>query len=187
MALGLHNQKASQANLTGIGMATEPDQYINTFQKMKTRRVGVIYNPAKSAWYLHLARKAADEAGIQLITREVSAPRETIGQLATLADKVDALWMLPDSTAVTKESIEAYFHFGQQHAVPVVSFAPNYLGLGAAAIVELDRVHIGRQADAIVSQLLKGSAIANFPVIFPKGSTVKTNPSVLKHLSTPQF
>ena len=82
--------------------------------------------------------------------REVSAPRETLEQLATLAGKVDALWMLPDSTAVTRETTEAYFRFGQQQTVPVVSFAANYLGLGAAAVLEIDRIAMGRQADAMV-------------------------------------
>lgn len=181
MSLGVHNRKHSQPNLTGIGMYAPPEQYIALFKNMKTRRVGMIYNPARSDWYLRLARQAAEEAGIELVTREVSAPRETVERLSTLADKVDALWMLPDSTAVTRESTEAYFRFGQQQAVPVVSFAANYLGLGAAAVLEIDRVAIGRQADAMIAALLSGDRIEDMPLSFPSGITVRTNPSVFRH------
>jgi putative ABC transport system substrate-binding protein len=181
MALGIHNRKAAQPNLTGIGMYAPTEQYINMFKALKTRRVGVIYNPARSGWYLRQARQAAEEAGIELVTREVSTPRETIGKLPTLAGKVDALWMLPDSTAVKRETTEAYFQFAMQQGIPVVSFAANYLGLGAAAVLEIDRVALGRQADAMVAALLKGG---NTPPVFPNGITVKTNSSVLRRLGS---
>jgi putative tryptophan/tyrosine transport system substrate-binding protein len=184
MSLGIHSLKPSHPNLTGIGMFAPPEHYIGMFQAMKTRHVGVIYNPSRSGWYLRLARQVAEEAGIELVTREISAPRETIERLATLAGKVDALWMLPDSTAVTRETTEAYFRFGQQQAVPVVSFAANYLGLGAAAALEIDRIAIGRQAGAMVAALLRGNRIDSVPLGFPNGITVKTNPSVLRRLGT---
>ncbi|GAC1465260.1 MAG: ABC transporter substrate binding protein [Desulfuromonadaceae bacterium] len=185
MSLGIHDMKASHPNLTGIGMFAPPERYISMFQTMKTRRVGVIYNPARSGWYLRLARLAAENAGIELVTREVSAPRETAERLSTLAGKVDALWMLPDSTAVTRETTEAYFRFGQQQAVPVISFAANYLGLGAAAVLEIDWIAMGRQADAMVAALLRGKRIDSIPLGFPNGITVKTNPGVLRRLGSP--
>jgi putative ABC transport system substrate-binding protein len=181
MSLGIHNRKNSQSNLSGIGMFAPPERYISLFKTMKAGRVGVIHNPARSGWYLQLAHKAAAAEGIELVVREVSTPRETIEELSTLAGKVDALWMLPDTTAVTRETTEAYFHFGQQHSVPVVSFAANYLGLGAAAVIELDRVAMGAQADAMINSLLNGTAIDGIQLAFPKRTTSKTNPGVLKH------
>lgn len=183
MALGIHGRKASQTNLTGIGMLASPENYFSMFRTMKIKRVGVVYNPAKSGWYLRLARMAALNAGIELVTREVSAPRGTIEQLATLVGKVDALWMLPDSTAVTRETTEAYFRFGQQNSVPVVSFAANYLGLGASAVLEIDRVALGRQAELLVLSLLEGASIAGMSIGFPQGLRIKTNPAVLNRLS----
>lgn len=185
MALGIHNRRTSQPNLTGISMFAPPERYIKMFRAMNARRVGVLYNPAKSGWYLHQARQAAEEAGIELVTREISAPRQTIEQLSTLAGRVDALWMLPDSTAVTRETTEAYFRFGQQQRVPVVSFAPNYLGLGAAAVLEIDRGALGRQADAIVAALLRGEGIHGAPLDFPNGLILKTNPGVFGQFGSP--
>ena len=183
MALGIHKQRSSHHNLTGIPMFAPPERYITMFRTMKTRRVGLIYSQAKSGWYLPLAQRAAGAAGIELVLREVSAPNESIERLTALNGKVDALWMLPDSTAVTRETVEAYFRFGQEQNVPVVSFAASYLGLGAAAIVEIDRLAMGRQADAMVTKILKGNQAEDIPLDFPKGMRLKTNPSVLRRLS----
>jgi putative ABC transport system substrate-binding protein len=183
MSLGIHNRRnASQSNLTGIGMYAQPERYIRMFHTMKTRRVGVIYDPSRSGWYMNLARQAAGPAGIELVTREVSTPFEINKQLASLSGKVDALWLLPDSTAINRETTEAYFHFGQQQSVPVVSFAAAYLGLGAVAVLEIDHSGLGNQAEAIVTALLSGGAVNGMPLEFPQKLTLKTNPGVLKRL-----
>ena len=182
MALGVHDKKALRTNLTGIGMFVPPERYINIFKTLKKRRIGLIYNPTKCNWYLWLAQNAAQAAGITLVTREVSKPIETPEKLSSLAGKVDALWMLPDATSVTRETTEAYFRFGQDHAVPVVSFATTYLGLGAAAVLEIDRIGLGRQANAIVSAILDGDLMGSIPIAFPKNIILRSNPVVLKRL-----
>ncbi|HIJ95984.1 MAG TPA: ABC transporter substrate-binding protein [Desulfuromonadales bacterium] len=182
MALGIHNGNGSRRNLIGVGMFASPKQYLTLFKSIEARRIGVIHNPAKSGWYLHLARQAAAELGLELVVRNVSVPRDTITQLATLAGNVDALWMLPDSTAVTRETAEFYFSFGQQHNVPVVSFAAGYLGLGATAVCDIDRNALGRQAAAMADGILNGADITNQPARFPNGVKIKTNRTTFKHL-----
>ncbi len=184
MALGVHNLKTKQQNLTGIGMFAPPEHYIGIFRSLKAERVGIIHNPAKSGWYLQRARQAAAAAGIELVVREVKEPKDTLNQLSSMAGKIDALWMLPDSTAVTRETAEAYFHFGQQQTVPVVSFAAGYLGLGAAAVVEINRIELGRQAGDMAEAIMNGNRVEGMPLGFPSGMKLKTNPTVLKNLGT---
>ena len=182
MSLDLHRLQAAQPNLTGIDMFVAPERYCNLLRQMNARRVGVLYNPARNGWYLRKARQAAEKAGITLVAREVTEPRDTLAKLASLAGKVDALWMLPDVTAVTRETTEAYFHFSQQQSVPVVSFAANYLGLGAAAVFEIDRAALGRQANEMVTALLDGDAVGSTPLSFPRGVVLKTNAGILRRL-----
>jgi putative tryptophan/tyrosine transport system substrate-binding protein len=182
ISLGIRSQRASHPNLTGIDMFAPPERYLSLFQGMKRHRVGLIHHPAKCGWYVQQARQAAQRMGIELVVREVSIPRDTLSQLASLAGKVDALWMLPDATAVTRETAEAYFRFSQEQNVPVVSFASAYLGLGAAAVLEIDRTELGRQAGDMTSAILKGTEAGNIPLAYPRRVQLKTNPSVLKHL-----
>ena len=178
MSLGIN----AKANLTGITMFASPEKYCNLFKQLKVHNVGIIHNPDKTGWYLDTAQKAAEKVGIKLIVRKVATPRETLAQLDSLAGKVDALWMLPDTTAVTRETVEAYFRFGQQQAVPVVSFAASYLGMGAAAAVEIDTNEMGRQAGDMANALLRGSRIDTIPLVAPRGTKYRINQSVLGKL-----
>ena len=182
MSLDIHRMKSVQANLAGIGMLAPPEQYCDLLRQMKVRRVGVVYNPARSSWYLRQAQQAAEQAGISLVLREVTTPRDTLPQLASLAGKVDGLWMLPDATAVTRETAEAYFYFSQKHGVPVVSFAASYLGLGAAAVLDIDRSALGHQARDMVDKLLEGGSGDSMSLRFPKGVTLKTNAGLLRRM-----
>ncbi len=181
MTLGVPSNSSAHPNLIGISMFAAPESYLTVFHNMKARRVGVIYNPAKSGWYLDQARRAARQVGIDLILREVSTGHETMTQLSGLAGKVDALWMVPDITAVTRESIEAYFQFGQANSVPVISFSGSYVNLGAAAALDVDLIALGRQADRMVSQILSGE-LSSSKVVFPDKAVIKTNRSVMQRL-----
>lgn len=184
MALGVRQQAALQSNLTGIDMFASPESYMELFRKLKVNRVGVVYDQARSGWYLRKARQAADKAGVTLVAREVDSSRDALEKLASLSGKVDALWMLPDVTAVTRETSEAYFRFGQSQSVPVVSFSASYLGLGAGAVVEIDRKDLGRQACDMVDDLLKKGRGSDMPLAFPRNTSTRMNPDVIRHLGS---
>ncbi|WP_173199672.1 ABC transporter substrate-binding protein, partial [Geobacter sp. SVR] len=185
MAFGLYTGQAAPYNLTGISMFATPERYVGMLQTMKVRRVGIIHNHDRTGWYLRQARQAAEKVGLELVVREVKNSRETLAQLDVLSGKVDALWMLPDLTAVSRENAEAFFRFGQENAVPVISFASSYLGLGAAAVVDIDRSELGRQAADTVMSLLNGGRIGEVPFVYPRTTSIKTNPNVLKRLGHP--
>ncbi len=176
-------EAASKPNITGITVFAPPARYCELFNQMRVQRVGIIHNPDKTGWYLEKVRKAAEKAGIWLEVRSVKTPKEVLAKLDSLAGKVDALWMLPDTTAVTRETTEAYFHFGQNHAVPIISFASSYLGLGAAAVIEMDLPAIGRQAGNMAAALLGGAIIGTMPFEGPSRTDIKTNHTILKKLS----
>jgi len=181
MTVAINTSVESQPNLSGISMFSPPERYLATFKAMKARRVGIIHNPARSGWYLQQARQAAQQVGIELVVREVSASRETLTQFSTLAGKIDGLWMLPDSTAVTRETAEAWFRFSQEQSIPLVSFANAYLGLGAAAVVDIDRAELGRQAGVMATRILSGGERGN-AVEFPRQQAIKANRGVLNRL-----
>ena len=182
MSLAIHNQKKIAPNVSGIGMLAPPEKYMSLFASLKVRRVGVLYSASKTGWYLQSARQAAKTAGIELVTRELTSPRDVPAQLASLGGTVDALWMLPDTTVVTKETAEAWFRFGQEQNIPLVSFAATYLRLGAAAVLDVDRVELGRQAGEMSAAILGSKHNGTTHHIYPAKAPVKTNASVLKRL-----
>ena len=99
--------------------------------------------------------------------------------------KIAALWMLADTTAVTRETSEAFFRFGQENTVPVIAFSASYLGLGAAAVLDIDRVALGEQAAAMTASILSGAKVHGSSAEFPRGVALKSNPAVLNLLKLP--
>ena len=182
MSLGIRDQRNNLPNLAGIDMFAPPEQYLALFKEMKKQRIGVLHDPAKSGWYLRRALQLAHTYGIKLVVRETTSPRDTLNRLASLKGEVDAVWMLPDTTAVTRETAEAYFVFSQEEQVPVVSFSGAYLMLGAAAAVEIDRIELGRQAADLCSKALHGTDTADLSFTYPRKTTIKNNRNVLKRL-----
>jgi putative tryptophan/tyrosine transport system substrate-binding protein len=182
MALRMPNRESRGGNVTGIDLFVKPEQYLTLFKKIRARRVGVVYDPARTGWYVKLARAAAKQQGIELVLREVNDPRQSIAQLASLKGEVDSLWLLPDTTAVSRETLEAYFLFAQQQSVPIVSFTAAHLKLGAVLALEADRVELGKQGGELAQQLLHGAQPAELGVASPRKVSVRVNDAVARRL-----
>jgi putative tryptophan/tyrosine transport system substrate-binding protein len=182
MSLGLSMGKSIPANVTGVGMVIPSEQYMTLFKALQLRRIGVVYDPTRSGDYLKRARQAAARAGIELVLREVHNPREIPRQLSSLKGSVDALWLLPDSTAVTQETVDAYFYFSMEEGKPVIAFSGVYLSMGAAASLEIDLFEMGKQAGEMANLILNGSSPDSLLFHAPRTIFLKTNRSVARKL-----
>ena len=180
--MALHPKPHPRGTMTGVGMLIEPARYLALFDSIGSKRVGVIGDPAKSGAYLRKAQAAARRTGIELLVREVHSPRETLAMLDSLRGKVDALWMLPDVTAVSPETTEAYFLFSQGERVPVVSFAEFYLSMGGALSLGIDRLDIGRQLGTMAQSVLEGTRAEEIALQPPRRAVLKVNEGVLRRL-----
>jgi ABC-type uncharacterized transport system substrate-binding protein len=154
LALSLNLAKGPAGSVGGVGVLPAPERYLELFKAIGVRRVGIVHDPARTGHYLKRARAAAHQSGITLVVREVRSPKETAARLEQMQDAVDALWMLPDGTAVTAETLEAFSRFSLRHKVPVVTFSEQYLAKGAAMSLDIDRTDLGRQAGELATVLL---------------------------------
>ena len=180
--MALHAKPRLRGAISGVGMLLDPARYLAVFESLGSKRVGVIGDPAKSGPYLKKAQAAARRSGIELVVREVHSPRETLALLDSLRGKVDALWMLPDITAVSPETTEAYFLFSQGERVPLVSFAEVYLSMGGAVALGIDRFDIGRQLGVMALSVLAGTRADEIPPQPPRRVLLKVNDGVLRRL-----
>lgn len=157
LALSLNLARGASGSVCGISVLPAPERYLELCRAMGARRVGVVHDPGRTGHYLQRARHAARSMGIDLVVREVRNPRETASRLEQLQGAVDALWMLPDTTAVTAETLEAYTLFSLRQKVPVLTFSEQYLAKGAAVSLDVDRGDLGRQAAELANGLLGGT------------------------------
>ena len=180
--MSLHAKSRLKNATSGVGMLFEPARYLAVFDSIGSKRVGVVCDPAKSGAYLKRAQAVARRSGIDLVVREVHSPKETPAMLDSLRGKVDALWMLPDVTAVSPETTEAYFLFSQGERVPLVSFAEVYLSMGGAVALGIDRFDIGRQLGAMAQSVLEGTPVEEIAFQAPRRVMMKVNDGVLRRL-----
>ncbi len=79
---------AGVKNITGVSMNVSVEQTILLFKDLspKIRRVGVVFNPARSGHLVLRAALVARKQGVQLVTRKIRYPREAIKALNSLQD-----------------------------------------------------------------------------------------------------
>jgi putative tryptophan/tyrosine transport system substrate-binding protein len=180
--MALHAKPRQRGSVTGVGMLFEPARYLSVFESFGSKRVGIVCDPAKSGAYLKRAQVAARRSGIDLVVREVHSPKDTPAMLDSLRGRVDALWMLPDGTAVSPETTEAYFLFSQGERVPLVSFSEVYLSMGAAVTLGIDRFDIGKQLGIMAQGILNGTPVEEMTLQPPRRVMMRVNDGVLRRL-----
>lgn len=170
-------------NITGVSMYTSAKQYLTLLKKMDLHRTGVIYNKAKSGSYIERAKRLATGYGIELVPVQVKSPQEVESALAKLkARGIDSIWMIPDTTAVTAETMDAYFLHAQKANIPLISFSKAYLGKGALAVLEASRTRMTNQLCSRITQILDGSEPAKIPVTDIAEASLYTNKTVARRL-----
>ncbi len=178
------NEETLRNNITGISMHAAPEHYLKLLQKLKLRRVGIIYSKAKSGAYIERTKSVAPGYGVELVTIQVKSPQEVAAALARLSGSgIDSIWMIPDTTAVTAESVNSYFLHGQSANLPIISFSRSYLEKGALAAVEASRSKMNDQLCNSVRQLLAGTKPADIPVTDIAEASLYTNDAVAMKLN----
>lgn len=178
MALAPLGSRSPQ--VTAIAPVAAPEAYLRLFKEMGRKRVGLISDPKRTVAYLEGARLAAADLGLELVVREARSPKEVLTRLPELKGQVDALWMLPDTTVVTNDTVDAMVRFSMEQQLPLVTFADHYVTKGATASLQTDQSDMGRQAAELGNALFKGTA-SNAPLSFPR-TTRRLNDNVAARL-----
>jgi putative tryptophan/tyrosine transport system substrate-binding protein len=182
LSLCLNFQKQPPENVGGITMVAAPEQYLKLFDSMGARKVGVLYDPSKSARYLKRVEHEARLMGLTLVAEPVTDHRAIQAKLEKIKGSVDVLWVLPDSTVFTTVNLEAFILFSMAESVPVVTFSSQYLKNGAAAALDLDFFDIGVQAAELTVSQLKAGVQRKAVTSDPRKTILYTNDSVLRKL-----
>jgi len=138
-------------NISGVSMLISSekqlDTIIETFPQVK--RIGMVYDPQKDISFLKDALHHAAARGITLVTEKAFRPADVPGLIEGMKDRIDLFWMVPDTTVITPETVNALLLFSFRNRVPVFSFAPKYVEMGAVAAISVDPFDLGAQAGEI--------------------------------------
>lgn len=175
-------QKRAPANLADIAIAAAPERYLRLFRSLGKKRIGVLYDPARTGCYLGLAVRLSREFGLTLEHCEVHNTLQAQAALSRLKGKVDLLWLLPDSTVLSATNVEAFLVFAMENKIPLVSYLEQHLKSGAAATLDIDPYDIGKQAGELCAVAPEGGGLARGSLVYPRKAQLHVNASVLRKL-----
>lgn len=157
---------AETKNITGASINVPVEQHIWLFKQLgpQIKRVGVIFNRAKTGYLVRRAQTLARDEGIELITREISSPKDAIGALESFHDGVDALWLVPDETVLSQTVVQQMLLVSYRRKIPLLGVSDRHAQMGALfALSFASGEDIGRQAGELAQAILGGRAVADVP------------------------
>ena len=145
-------------NMTGISLQVPIARQLGTMHLVlpNLRQLGVVYDPEKTGPLVDEARRVAKGLGLELIEQQVSSEKGVPAALREIIPRVDALWLIPDSTILTEDSLRFVLSTALDRNVPVIGFSSEFVRNGALVGLSVNSEDVGKQAGALARRILKG-------------------------------
>lgn len=127
------------------------------------RKIGLVYDPALSRGLAVEYEEAAGAHGFGVVREEVTSRKDVAGVVRSLVERVDVLWLIPDSTVVSPDTFRFMMQISLETHVPVVGFSEGMTRGGALISVEGGYEDMGRRAAYAVRRVLAGRPAAPEP------------------------
>ena len=146
------------ANMTGTILEVPLDQQLKIMRKFlpSFHRLGTLYDPAKTASRITEASRQAPASNFQLKGVPIESEKDLPQQLRALLPDVEALWLMPDSTVLTNESIQFILESALARQIPVIGFSPEFTRLGALLSISINYGDVGRETGLLTKRILEG-------------------------------
>ena len=163
----------------GVLMTIPMDRQLETLLKIApgVKSVGVIYNPAKTQYFVDDLNHAAHAHGISVNAVVATSDRDAVKDLDTLFPTVDAYIFAPDLTVHSETLEKAAGIASAKLKKPVIGFKGAQLANGILFATEMDPLEMGKQAGEVTHDLLNGRKPAT-PYVPVKKFKLILNPKV---------
>ncbi len=154
-------------NITGVLMEVSPESQFAIVRSVFPflKNVGVIYDPSKTGRMIQEGKKAAKKAGFILVASEVRSRGEVGAVVNSILKTIEALWIVPDSTVVSEESVHYLLTRTLEVKVPVIAYSEDYVKAGAFMAIFPDYIEMGREAGKLVKKIIGGGKPGNIPPV----------------------
>lgn len=145
-------------NMTGTTLEVPLDRQLKLIRAFlpELRRMGVLYDPNKSLSRMKEAERVGRSVFFDLQSVPVESEKDLPQALRTLLSSTEALWLLPDSTILTNESITYILDSALAQHVPVIGFSPEFTRLGALLSLSVNYGEMGRETGQLARRVLDG-------------------------------
>ncbi|HVM60708.1 MAG TPA: ABC transporter substrate binding protein [Verrucomicrobiae bacterium] len=143
---------ADESRVSGVSLDIPAETQLRRMMTVlpRVKRVGVIYDPKKSAATVAEMRKAAGQLGLEVVSQEVEGETALPDATARVASRIDLLWSPVDSTVFNSRSAQFVLMQMLERRVPVMGFSENMVKAGALLGPRVDYEEVGRQTAALL-------------------------------------
>lgn len=154
-------------NITGTNNITLYKESLELLTKLvpKAKKIGLVYNPgeANGVYGLEQTKKIGEPMGFTFITAVANNTSEVLSASLSIADKVDAFYMMPDNTVIAGQ--EALIKVANEAKKPLIAITQAGVEKGALAAVGTNFEMVGERTVEVALRVLKGEKPANIPVL----------------------
>lgn len=171
-------------NMTGILLEVPIERQLAMIRALlpNLKHIGTLYDPSKTAAVIDEARRLLKPNGADLVPTQVTSERDVPGALRTLLPSVGALWLVPDSTVLTDESLRFILNAALEERVPVIGFSREFARSGALLCLSVNYTEIGRQAGRLSGKILDGQVSLPLRPLHPDRIETSLNLKTAKFL-----
>ena len=144
------------SNIVGISSEAATEDQFSAIKELLggRRRLGVIYDPIQTEKLVAEAIPLAKKYDFDLITKKIASEKDVAAALDAIINKIDVLWMIPDSTVITQDALSVILKKVQIQHIPTFCTSSAIVKAGALASIAIDYTQTGFQAAKIAQSLL---------------------------------
>ncbi len=157
------------ANITGISSEASVEDQFALLKELPgaPKNVGVIYDPTKTGKIISEAIIVTKKFEFNLVKSEVFSEKDVESELKNIINKIDALWVIPDSTVITKKSLNVISKIALEHHLPIFCTSDAIVKAGALVSVSPDYEYTGIQAARMAQTLLNSPTTTSLGIKQP--------------------
>lgn len=165
------------ANITGIAAEISIEEQLKGFQTVldPLKNIGVIYDPSKTGNIVESAGTKAKDLAMNLVNHQINSSKEVPEALEGLTGRIDALWLLPDSTVLTKKSFDLITSTMRENKIPLLCTSDVFVKAGALAAVFSDYECVGDQAARLAGEILEQPSSVSLGIVNPDSFKLAIN------------
>jgi putative ABC transport system substrate-binding protein len=175
------------ANMTGVLLEIPMDRQFKVLRAFlpSLRRIATLYDPGKTAAKLKEAEPRAAVHEFLLRGFPVEDEKAVPQQLRALLSESEALWLIPDSTVLTDESIRFILESALAKQVPVLGFSSELTRLGALLSMSIDYSEVGRESGLLARRILNGEHPLRLKPVSVQRIKITVNQKTARYLGIP--
>lgn len=161
MILDPLKHQLTAANMTGTLLEVPVDRQLKIMRTFLPtfHQLGTLYDPAKTSAWVKDAAQQATISDFQLKGFPVESDKDVPQKLRRLLSDAEALWLIPDSTVLTNESVRFILESALEHQRPVIGFSPEFTRLGALLSISVNYGDVGRETGLLMKRILDGAPV----------------------------